>query len=191
MSKNNAAFAVGLERLRQQAWAFTHLPEPGEGRTLRLQAGLSRRELANIIGVSARSLIWWENGSRVPRGENRLRYAEVVEQLRNGDLFKEPRLTLAASPEQKLPGPERDAYVLEEVCEGSTFVEIGRRLEISGERVRQLYDRASESADEERRQEGLLTNLSCVNALVALAQLRPVPAPSEPSRRRRLWRRSA
>lgn len=57
------------------------LPEPHLRRTLRRKSGLSQEELAGAIGVSGAALGRWENGTRTPRGENRERYAEALDEL--------------------------------------------------------------------------------------------------------------
>lgn len=58
------------------------LPPPAEARALRINAGLSQSRLADEVGVHRGTLIRWENGTHRPRGLLRLRYAEVLEELR-------------------------------------------------------------------------------------------------------------
>jgi DNA-binding transcriptional regulator YiaG len=54
-----------LERL---AAAKRDLPPPKERRRLREGAGLSIREFAHALGVSATSVARWETGERQPHG---------------------------------------------------------------------------------------------------------------------------
>lgn len=57
------------------------LATSGEGKTAREAAGLSLREVADVIGVSVSGLFRWENGDRRPRGEPAVAWAEFLEQL--------------------------------------------------------------------------------------------------------------
>lgn len=53
----------------------------GRGERLREAAGLSRAELAAIVGVSAAAVSRWEHGQRRPRGENAAAYAQALRQV--------------------------------------------------------------------------------------------------------------
>jgi transcriptional regulator with XRE-family HTH domain len=53
----------------------------GEGRRLRLQAGLSVRELAEVLGVDGSTLDRWERGDTKPRGPAATRYQHVLDTL--------------------------------------------------------------------------------------------------------------
>jgi transcriptional regulator with XRE-family HTH domain len=48
---------------------------------MRLQAALSLRELAGIVGVDASTLSRWERGSVTPSGDGALAWATAMEQL--------------------------------------------------------------------------------------------------------------
>ncbi|MET9876541.1 helix-turn-helix transcriptional regulator [Actinacidiphila glaucinigra] len=53
----------------------------GEARRLREAAHLSIGEVARACGVD-QSTVWrWERGTRQPRGEHALRYADLIETL--------------------------------------------------------------------------------------------------------------
>ena len=53
----------------------------GEARRLREAADLSISEIAHACGVD-QSTVWrWERGTRQPRGEHALRYADLIESL--------------------------------------------------------------------------------------------------------------
>ncbi len=60
------------------------MPDPATREALRRAVGLTRPELARIVGVS-RSAIWrWETGSRTPRGPARDRYLDVLRGIQRG-----------------------------------------------------------------------------------------------------------
>jgi DNA-binding transcriptional regulator YiaG len=71
------------------------LAERGDARRIRESARLSLGELAAVLDVPAVNVGRWERGERAPRGEQALRY---------GDLLG--RLAKAAGTEP--PGPEGD-----------------------------------------------------------------------------------
>lgn len=53
----------------------------GRGARLRETARLSQGELSQAIGVSAGALSRWESGSRLPSGDEALRYARMLRVL--------------------------------------------------------------------------------------------------------------
>lgn len=53
----------------------------GEGRRVRLAAGLSLREVAESIGGSPSGLWRWENGDRNPRGPAAAAWARLLSDL--------------------------------------------------------------------------------------------------------------
>ena len=60
------------------------MPDPASREALRRLAGLSRVEMARLVGVS-RSAIWkWEKGHREPRGDSKARYAQVLREIQKG-----------------------------------------------------------------------------------------------------------
>lgn len=67
-----------MEKLRSRR----NLPSPELCRTLRVAAGASQADLAEILGVHRETVSRWERGERRPSGEHLLRYLEVLEELR-------------------------------------------------------------------------------------------------------------
>lgn len=57
------------------------LPSPDERARLRREAGLTRAELAEIIGVSTSALYAWEKKAAAPRNGRGQVYAAVLERL--------------------------------------------------------------------------------------------------------------
>ncbi|MBN1631071.1 MAG: helix-turn-helix transcriptional regulator [Thermoleophilia bacterium] len=47
-------------------------------RTVRLNAGLTLREVGNEVGVHPSTVHHWETGRNVPRGEAAIRYARLL-----------------------------------------------------------------------------------------------------------------
>ena len=70
----NAKQTLKLVRARR-------LAATGEGKTIREAAGLSLREVAATVDLSASALFRWENGERVPRGERAVAWAEFLDRL--------------------------------------------------------------------------------------------------------------
>ncbi len=58
------------------------LPPLATRRYLRRSAGLTLDDLASQIGVSKSALWSWEWGHRSPGGLNRLRYSQVLDELK-------------------------------------------------------------------------------------------------------------
>lgn len=57
------------------------LPPPVLRKELRKAAGLTLVDVAALVEVSKQSIWLWEAGRVEPRGANRLRYAQVLDQL--------------------------------------------------------------------------------------------------------------
>lgn len=55
------------------------LPEPAECKRLRELFGVTQQQAADHIGVMRQMVNRWERGRSVPSGENRKRYAELLE----------------------------------------------------------------------------------------------------------------
>ena len=70
-----------LEQLLAEAQVRNTLPPPQLCRLLRLRAGLSQSQLAEVVGVDRASVSRWEAGLRHPRRRAAVRYAEVLERL--------------------------------------------------------------------------------------------------------------
>ena len=57
------------------------LPDPTERRRIRIESGLSLRELAGVVGVSHMSIQRYETGTREVSREVRPAYAEALRML--------------------------------------------------------------------------------------------------------------
>jgi transcriptional regulator with XRE-family HTH domain len=68
--------------LIDQVRAARRLPPPAVARAIRDAAGVSQQQLADELGVNRVTVARWELGTRTPRGELRLRYTTLLEQLR-------------------------------------------------------------------------------------------------------------
>ncbi|MGW4025958.1 helix-turn-helix domain-containing protein [Streptomyces sp. NPDC005009] len=62
----------------------TPLPSPDERRRLRTAASLTRRQLAERVGVRPETVRAWESGRSTPRGRNREAYAKLLAGLTEG-----------------------------------------------------------------------------------------------------------
>jgi DNA-binding transcriptional regulator YiaG len=62
--------------------AARRLPPPAVARAIRASAGVSQQRLADELGVCRVTVARWEIGARTPRGEIRLRYVDLLDQLR-------------------------------------------------------------------------------------------------------------
>ena len=58
------------------------LPGPEYRRALRLEAGLSLSDMADRLGVTRSAVSRWERGLRNPRVDNRVRYSELLAELK-------------------------------------------------------------------------------------------------------------
>lgn len=59
------------------------LPSPEERRALRLNAKLTRTEIANVVGVTRQAIGKWESGARTPTGDHLRRYLMVLDAVRS------------------------------------------------------------------------------------------------------------
>jgi DNA-binding transcriptional regulator YiaG len=57
------------------------LPPPAECREIRQRCRVSAADLADVLGVSDRSVTAWERGTRSPHGPNRERYVQALRVL--------------------------------------------------------------------------------------------------------------
>jgi DNA-binding transcriptional regulator YiaG len=57
------------------------LPEPARRTAIRLRAGLTQGEMADVLGVSRQAIARWEAGERSPSGENLTAYVTLLERL--------------------------------------------------------------------------------------------------------------
>jgi transcriptional regulator with XRE-family HTH domain len=70
------------DRLRDRIRVLNALPSPEQRAALRKNLGLSRRDLAEAVGVSEAAIGHWERGIRHPRGEYLRRYVDVLDVLK-------------------------------------------------------------------------------------------------------------
>jgi DNA-binding transcriptional regulator YiaG len=68
--------AQALARVRDLARA-------GHARSVRMAAGLSQPEVASVVGVTASCISRWEHGQRRPTGAAGIKYALLIESLRD------------------------------------------------------------------------------------------------------------
>jgi predicted transcriptional regulator len=71
-----------LEDLRTQARAALDLPSPAVLKATREAAGVSRAQLAKVVGVSDMSIYYYETGERTPTGEHRTNLIKAIAVLR-------------------------------------------------------------------------------------------------------------
>jgi DNA-binding transcriptional regulator YiaG len=57
---------------------IANLPDPSERIRLRNLFGITQQRLADILGVTRRTVHAWEHGRAEPTGENREKYAEIL-----------------------------------------------------------------------------------------------------------------
>lgn len=57
------------------------LAASGQGRTIRQAAGVTIRDIAEVIGVDVSTVSRWETGQRQPRGDNAAAYGAVLSRL--------------------------------------------------------------------------------------------------------------
>ncbi len=70
-----------MTTLREEVRNARRLPSPAMAKLIRQQAGVSQTRLAKELGVHYITVLRWENGSRVPRGETRARYAALLAEI--------------------------------------------------------------------------------------------------------------
>ena len=58
------------------------LPGPEYRRALRIEAQLTLEQVASELAVHRSAVSRWERGLRNPRGENRRRYSELLDELK-------------------------------------------------------------------------------------------------------------
>lgn len=71
---DTVADTVDLARVRG-------LARSGAARSIRVAAGLSYGEMAQVLHVSRTTILRWERCERVPRGEKALAYLELLDRL--------------------------------------------------------------------------------------------------------------
>ena len=65
----------------QELSALRALLRSGAARSIRTAADLSLGEVAQVLGTSKTSILRWERGERVPRGDLALAYWRLLQQL--------------------------------------------------------------------------------------------------------------
>jgi DNA-binding transcriptional regulator YiaG len=75
----NGAQTTGLAA---QVRAGRRLPSPAIARAIRHEAGVSQQQVADELGIHRVSVARWELGERAPRGELRLAYIALLDELR-------------------------------------------------------------------------------------------------------------
>lgn len=68
-----------------------HAVASGEARRIREAARLSLGEMADAADVAASTIWRWEQGQRIPRGHQALRYATVLDELRQWTTSEEAK----------------------------------------------------------------------------------------------------
>lgn len=71
-----------MSALAEQVKQARRLPPPAVARAIRDAAGVSQRQVADELGINRVSVARWELGARTPRGELRLRYVDLLDELR-------------------------------------------------------------------------------------------------------------
>lgn len=71
-----------LSALADQVKQARRLPPPAVARAIRCSVGVTQQQIANELGIDRVTVARWELGQRVPRGELRLRYVGLLDELR-------------------------------------------------------------------------------------------------------------
>jgi DNA-binding transcriptional regulator YiaG len=62
----------------QQVARVRKLVRSGQVRSIRMAAGLSQVEVAELLGVTPSAVCRWEAGARMPHGDVAIRYLELL-----------------------------------------------------------------------------------------------------------------
>lgn len=71
-----------MSGLLAEVRAHQKLLDPRRAKAIREAAGISQRRIAVELGVHPLTVQRWEKGTRRPRGELLVRYAQLLEELR-------------------------------------------------------------------------------------------------------------
>jgi DNA-binding XRE family transcriptional regulator len=71
-----------VNALTQELLAARRLPPPAVAKAIRRGAGCSQAQLAKALGVTRVTCARYEAGTRSPRGDLRLRYIALLDELR-------------------------------------------------------------------------------------------------------------
>lgn len=58
------------------------LPSPEKRKRIRIDYGVTIQAVADVIGVSRMSVTAWEKGTSEPTGDNAIKYAELLREMR-------------------------------------------------------------------------------------------------------------
>jgi DNA-binding XRE family transcriptional regulator len=78
--------------LQERVKARQELPPKDERRAIRERAGESKRGVAKAVGCSVQAIIYWEKGTREPRGKHLPAYVRVLKALQEATASAEPKL---------------------------------------------------------------------------------------------------
>jgi transcriptional regulator with XRE-family HTH domain len=73
-----------LAQVAEKVRARRDLPEPAVRRALRIGAGLSQQDIADVCGVTRAAVSRWESGERGVDADHVVLYAELLDMLRRG-----------------------------------------------------------------------------------------------------------
>ena len=129
------------------------LPPPEVARALRVRAGLMIDDIAEVCGTSRSAVSRWERGERTPSRRHRFLYARTLRAL--GWDPKGPSIPSSISdfpvwltahrrffPENAPRDQIRGVYIAQMRDRRFTFAEIGEELRVTGNRVRQILQKA-------------------------------------------------
>lgn len=68
--------------LRNELRLSRELLAPGVARQIRIAAGVTQGRMAEELDVDRTTIVRWEQGSSVPRGPQRQRYLDLLNDLR-------------------------------------------------------------------------------------------------------------
>ena len=88
---------MNLQELLEQTKTMRRLPPPSERRALREGAGLTRKEVGSLLGVSDTAVYVWESGKSTPSKRHLADYVGLLEELSAAtDIGAEPTATSGA-----------------------------------------------------------------------------------------------
>lgn len=72
---------MDFDRIVQLANARRRVRDSKTARDIRIRAGLTEEDMAQALGVTQSTISRWEGGSRQPRGDAAIRWAELLAKL--------------------------------------------------------------------------------------------------------------
>jgi len=73
---------VAVDIAARMKLAAITLPSARTREAIRQAAGLSRGQLAEVLGVTRQCVFNWESGRRTPRGDQLMRYRQALDAMR-------------------------------------------------------------------------------------------------------------